>query len=82
MLGLNHPSVPSNTDGEGRYADCRVYNRALSDAEIQDIYNGQLIENGLIHWIATDDQDIEDKIGKITMISNNENFIANDGPFV
>lgn len=82
MLGLNHSSVPSSTDGEGRYSDCRVYNRALSDAEIEDIYDGELIENGLIHWIATDDQDIEDKISGITMISNGENFIAGDGPFV
>ena len=81
MLGLNHPSIPSNTDGEGRYADCRVYNRALSDSEISDIYGGELIENGLIHWIATDDQDIEDKVGKISMISSGETFIANDGPF-
>lgn len=82
MLGLNHPSIPSDTDGEGRYADCRVYNRALSDSEIANIYGGELIENGLVHWIATDDQDIEDKIGKIPMTSSGETFIANDGPFV
>ncbi len=82
VLGLNHPSIPSNTDGEGDYADCRVYNRALSDSEIANIYGGELIENGLIHWIATDDQDIEDKISGITMISSGETFITNDGPFV
>ena len=81
MLGLNHSSLPSNTDGEGDYADCRVYNRALSDTEIENIYNGELIENGLIHWIATDDQDIEDKISGITMISSGEVFITNGGPF-
>lgn len=42
----------------GTIGEVRIYDRALSDAEIQYLYNGGHIEDGLVFWLYPDEESV------------------------
>lgn len=71
--------VSLTTPLNGNLADCRIYDSALSETDISDIYNGTNITTNLVgHWL-TDNDDVEDKAGT----NDGTNFgstYSTDGP--
>ena len=76
-----HDDGAVNTRG-ANFADVRFYNRALSSGEIQDLYNGEHITNGLeAHYLGNEDN-VLDLTGNGNDATNvGSTFVADDGPF-
>lgn len=67
---------------DGNIADVRFYNRALSSGEVQDLYNGENITNGLdAHYLGNEDN-VNDLTGNGNDATNvGSTFVVDDGPF-
>jgi len=63
----------------GKIADVRVYNRAISTSEISDLYNFTHVSDGLVGWWLTDNDDVLDYAGTNDGTNNGTTY-STDGP--
>ena len=64
----------------GKIADVRVYDRAISTSEISDLYNFTHVSSGLVGWWLLDADDVLDYAGDNDGTNQNGAVYSTDGP--
>lgn len=76
-IGIKYDSV----DGiDGKIADVRYYNRALSASEVADLAAGVDVSSGLVGWWLLNSDDVLDYSGSGNNGTNNGSAFSTDGP--